>query len=319
MLASPLALTSRAVYVPNRPADSRARVEPRTTATMRRRFAAAAARRAVSMARGALVGECRASRLAGTSTVALACAARSIAGASASPRARFAPRARAPSVPFARRGLAAVASPDTRAPPAAVGNGATDVAFADLDLCAETLRALHEVKGFERATAVQGQTLPHILGGADVLARAKTDDGAASFAFASARVVASSEDTASAFPGWHFGFVEALALDDGYEPLEEARVLKVATKANIAVLELGKRLGDAARANDDAEASEALGAMRALELEDAFPTQQQLMGVLRNVEDGPPTVSEFLDVYDAALDVDLDSENVWPAPPPLRF
>ena len=122
-----------------------------------------------------------------------------------------------------------------------------------------------------------------------ILARAKTDDGAASAPIASARVVASSEDAASAFPGWHFGFVEALALDDGYEPLEEARVLKVATKANIAVLELG------------------------------IPTQQQLMGVLRNVEDGPPTVSEFLDVYDAALDVDLDSENVWPPPPPLRF
>ena len=152
-----------------------------------------------------------------------------------------------------------------------------------------------------------------------ILARAKTDDGAASFAFASARVVASSEDTASAFPGWHFGFVEALALDDGYEPLEEARVLKVATKANVAVVELGMRLGAAARAEDDAAAAEALGEMRALELEDAFPTQQQLMGVLRNVEDGPPTVSEFLDVYDAALDVDLDSENVWPAPPPLRF
>ena len=67
-------------------------------------------------------------------------------------------------------------APETRAP-AAVGNGATDIAFADLALCAETLRALHEVKGFERATAVQGQTLPHILGGADVLARAKTGSG----------------------------------------------------------------------------------------------------------------------------------------------
>ena len=177
MLTSPLALTSRAVYVPNRPVDSRARVEPRTIATMHRRFAAAAARRAVSLSRGALVGECRVSRLAGTSAPALACAARVFAGASASPRARFSPRARAPSVTFARRGLAAVVAPETRAPPAAVGNGATDVAFADLDLCAETLRALHEVKGFERATAVQGQTLPHILGGADVLARAKTGSG----------------------------------------------------------------------------------------------------------------------------------------------
>ena len=73
--------------------------------------------------------------------------------------------------------MAAVVAPETRAPPAAAGNGATDIAFADLALCAETLRALHEVKGFERATAVQGQTLPHILGGADVLARAKTGSG----------------------------------------------------------------------------------------------------------------------------------------------
>lgn len=156
-----------------------------------------------------------------------------------------------------------------------------------------------------------------------ILGRAKTDDGDGTAGekapFASARVVASSEDAASAFPGWHAGFVEALALDDGYEPLEEARVLKVATKANVAVVELGMRLGAAARAEDDAAAAEALGEMRALELEDAFPTQQQLMGVLRNVDDGPPTVSEFLDVYDAALDVDLDSENVWPPPPPLRF
>jgi hypothetical protein len=156
-----------------------------------------------------------------------------------------------------------------------------------------------------------------------ILGRAKTDDGDGAAGekapFASARVVASSEDAASAFPGWHAGFVEALALDDGYEPLEEARVLKVATKANVAVVELGMRLGAAARAEDDAAAAEALGEMRALELEDTFPTQQQLMGVLRNVDDGPPTVSEFLDVYDAALDVDLDSENVWPPPPPLRF
>ena len=144
--------------------------------TMQRRFAAAAARRAVSLARDALRGECRAARFAGTTTPALAYTACAFSGAGAPPR--FAPRARAPSVTFARRGLAAMVAPETRAtPPAAVGNGATDVAFADLDLCAETLRALHEVKGFERATAVQGETLPHILGGADVLARAKTGSG----------------------------------------------------------------------------------------------------------------------------------------------
>ena len=150
-------------------------------------------------------------------------------------------------------------------------------------------------------------------------AKEKTDDAELVAPFTAARVVASSEDAASAFPGWHAGFVEALALDDGYEPIEASRALRVATKANIAVVELGRRLGDAARARDDAATVKALGEMRALELEDAFPTQQQLMGVLRNADDGPPTVSEYLDVYDAALDVDLDSENVWPAPPPLRF
>ena len=135
---------------------------------------------------------------------------------------------------------------------------------------------------------------------------------------AAARVLAFSEDAALAFPGWHAGFVEAQALDDGYEPLDPARTLRVAAKANIAVVELGRRLGAAARARDDA-AAKAPGELRALETEGAFPTQRQLMGVLRNVDDGPPTISEFLDAYDTALDVDLDSETAWPAPPPLRF
>ena len=149
-------------------------------------------------------------------------------------------------------------------------------------------------------------------------AKEKTDDAELIAPFTAARVVASSEDAASAFPGWHAGFVEALALDDGYEPIEASRALRVATKANIAVVELGRRLGAAARARDDA-AAKAPGELRALETEGAFPTQRQLMGVLRNVDDGPPTISEFLDAYDTALDVDLDSETAWPAPPPLRF
>jgi hypothetical protein len=80
-----------------------------------------------------------------------------------------------------------------------------------------------------------------------ILGRAKTDDGDGAAGekapFASARVVASSEDAASAFPGWHAGFVEALALDDGYEPLEEARVLKSRDEGQ----RRGRRARDAAR------------------------------------------------------------------------
>lgn len=57
------------------------------------------------------------------------------------------------------------------------GNAPTTVAFADLDLCDESLRALHEVKGYRHATEVQDAVLPHIMAGKDVLARAKTGSG----------------------------------------------------------------------------------------------------------------------------------------------
>ena len=39
----------------------------------------------------------------------------------------------------------------------------------------------------------------------------------------------------------------------------------------------------------------------------------------QRLKDFMATLEEFLDIYDAALDVDLDSENVWPMPPPLKF
>ena len=168
MLTVPLALSSLAGVVPNRPTTSHARLSSRTMST---RLMSAAARRAASLSRGVLVGETRAVHIGSMRSTSLVCAA--ISGPSCVARARFAPRGRTPSVSF--RGMAAVVSPTT--PLQAVGNGATDVSFSDLDLCPETIRALHEVKGFEKATAVQGQTLPFILGGADVLARAKTGSG----------------------------------------------------------------------------------------------------------------------------------------------
>jgi hypothetical protein len=135
------------------------------------------------------------------------------------------------------------------------------------------------------------------------------------FPFASVRVVSSVEDAARAFPGWHVGFCRALALEE-YEPADASRLLEIASEANVACVELGYALGEVW--NDPGSVTRKLGELRGMEPEDPFPTQGQLMGVLRNPE-GPPTLSEFLDIYDAALDVDLDSENVWPAPPPLRF
>ena len=63
------------------------------------------------------------------------------------------------------------------APSFSAGNAPTTVAFKDLGLCDASLRAITRVKKFEFATAVQDQTLPHIMGGQDVLARATTGSG----------------------------------------------------------------------------------------------------------------------------------------------
>lgn len=53
----------------------------------------------------------------------------------------------------------------------------TDVTFASLPLAPESQRALSEVLGFSHLTAVQHATLPSILAGGDVMAKAKTGTG----------------------------------------------------------------------------------------------------------------------------------------------
>mmetsp|Transcript_35225 Transcript_35225/g.86427 ORF Transcript_35225/g.86427 Transcript_35225/m.86427 type:complete len:673 (+) Transcript_35225:423-2441(+) len=57
------------------------------------------------------------------------------------------------------------------------GNTTTTTAFAVMGLSSPSMRAINEVMKFTHATAVQDQTLPPILQGLDVLARAKTGSG----------------------------------------------------------------------------------------------------------------------------------------------
>jgi hypothetical protein len=49
-----------------------------------------------------------------------------------------------------------------------------------------------------------------------------------------------------------------------------------------------------------------------------YKSRLYIMGILL-AADGAPTLAEFLDIFDTTLDIDLDSENVWPLPPPLKF
>ena len=50
-------------------------------------------------------------------------------------------------------------------------------AFANMGLTEPSMRAIRDVMGFTHATSVQDATLPHIMQGLDVLARAKTGSG----------------------------------------------------------------------------------------------------------------------------------------------
>ena len=132
-------------------------------------------------------------------------------------------------------------------------------------------------------------------------------------AFPPVRVCASTDDMAVAFPAFASAFVNVKTLE-AYEPEEEERVLKTTSGVNVAMLKLGAMLRECAGDAGRMETTLRTLASGFTEL----PTMPQLMGLLRT-EEGAPTLEEFLDVYDAALDVDLDSENVWPMPPPLRF
>ena len=48
-----------------------------------------------------------------------------------------------------------------------------------------------------------------------------------------------------------------------------------------------------------------------------LPTVDSVVGVV--MSHVAPTVSEFLDIFDSPVDIDLESDNVWPMPAPLVF
>ena len=52
----------------------------------------------------------------------------------------------------------------------------------------------------------------------------------------------------------------------------------------------------------------------------SHPDLPQVFTVMTILDsDGAPSLSEFLDIFDAPVNIDLDDENVWPMPPQLVF
>ena len=89
----------------------------------------------------------------------------------------FAPPAHGGSQSFHAANAAGAQAPAHHVVAVQKGNSTSTTAFGAMGLSAPTMRAISEVMKFTHATVVQDQTLPPILQGLDVLARAKTGSG----------------------------------------------------------------------------------------------------------------------------------------------
>mmetsp|Transcript_2170 Transcript_2170/g.7576 ORF Transcript_2170/g.7576 Transcript_2170/m.7576 type:complete len:252 (-) Transcript_2170:2771-3526(-) len=125
------------------------------------------------------------------------------------------------------------------------------------------------------------------------------------------KVCASTEDVPSpAFLTWEACFVNEPPVE-GAEAEDPETMVDAVSDVNLGLLRLGGVLKQMARAELD-------GALD--NLRSAYPDltpMTTLLGILAT--EGAPTLTEFLDIYDSAVDVDLESEKVWPLPPVIKF
>lgn len=129
----------------------------------------------------------------------------------------------------------------------------------------------------------------------------------------SVRVLASSEDCPSrAFVSWSYRSVSLKA-----EPkvdLDGDDVAGVAYEVYSKLVALGKEL-----TNQDlthADISAALDTLRQ-RYADYIPTNERIKAIV--ALDGIPKLEEYMEIFDAPVDVDLESELVWPHPPSLKY
>mmetsp|Transcript_5862 Transcript_5862/g.6717 ORF Transcript_5862/g.6717 Transcript_5862/m.6717 type:complete len:237 (+) Transcript_5862:394-1104(+) len=125
-------------------------------------------------------------------------------------------------------------------------------------------------------------------------------------------IISSTEDIPSrGFQKLYHCYVNE-AQREGIEAMDVDAMVTEVSDMNINMIKLGKHLmGLGAR-----ELDAALESLRSAYPD--LPTAVPIIGLCL-AEDGPPTLEEFLDIYDRPVDIDLESENVWPMPIPLTF
>uniref|UniRef100_A0A7S0RUF1 BLUF domain-containing protein n=1 Tax=Pyramimonas obovata TaxID=1411642 RepID=A0A7S0RUF1_9CHLO len=125
------------------------------------------------------------------------------------------------------------------------------------------------------------------------------------------RIISSTEDIpARVFSQWFCTFCTA-PTQDKYETIQKEELVTCASDINLKFIKFGKQLSEMS----EKEVQSAMQDLRAAYVE--LPTTNQVVGLI--LSDEPPTLEEFMDIYDCPIDIDLDSENVWPMQIPITF
>lgn len=124
----------------------------------------------------------------------------------------------------------------------------------------------------------------------------------------SSKVCAATEDIPRrAYQHWTSAFVPAGTGETGDVNAEEEELVTICSDANLGLISLGTQMTE----------QETTSAQMSAALADHVPPQGNLLTAL--MSDGAPTLWEFLEIYDTAVEIDLESEAVWPVPNGLKF
>mmetsp|Transcript_3901 Transcript_3901/g.8374 ORF Transcript_3901/g.8374 Transcript_3901/m.8374 type:complete len:240 (+) Transcript_3901:151-870(+) len=127
-----------------------------------------------------------------------------------------------------------------------------------------------------------------------------------------ARVVSSTEDIPSrCFNAWYCAFVNTASSTDTMDAADSSTIVKSASELTAFM----RKAGPGLVGHSDAELRRRLSSFDSY-FEDV-PAPELLLS-LTPAEDAP-SLEEFLDIFDAPINVDLDSESVWPMPMGLKY
>lgn len=129
-----------------------------------------------------------------------------------------------------------------------------------------------------------------------------------------ARIISSTEDIPyRAFGSFASAFVNAD--NSKAEPIEPELIVKGLSDINLKMLELGVHLGKLSGTETEGDLGTALSS-----LQSAYPDLPKADAVVSAaVTELAPTLAEFLELFDTPTEIDLESENVWPAPAMLAL